>query len=379
MDQSRNHIPFLQPRLPCAEEYLPYLQEIDRNRWYSNFGALVQQFERECLETFFSGHGSVCTIANCTLGLMLALRNSRPGKYVIMPSFTFAATALSAKWAGLQPFFVDIDPNTWTLDTEQVLEAIDTLGDDVAAVMPYATFGTALDLAFYEDLEQRGIPVIVDAAPGLGAVNPDSTPFGTGFSGTIVFSMHATKPFGIGEGGLIYSGRQETINRLKQLSNFGFSSPGFTEMVGMNAKLPEVAAAIGLAVIKSYPQKLRQLAGLRDAYIAAITAQANLPPALRMQSVRGDVPQQFMPVLLPANADTAGIVSKLLRQGIEARRYFDPPCHRQPVLGDAPHLALDVTNDISARICCLPLWTGMDSGLPQFITDKLIQTIRTGS
>jgi dTDP-4-amino-4,6-dideoxygalactose transaminase len=378
-DEPLKSIPFLQTRLPRVEEYLPYLKQIDQNNWYSNFGPLVKKFEQECLTNYFSSRGDACTVANCTLGLIIALQASaRPsGRYVLMPSFTFAATALAAKWAGFQPYFIDIDPKNWTVDTRQIEEAISTLGDDVAAVMPYATFGTTLDLSYYQELEERGIPVIVDAAPGLGSVNPDATTFGTGFDGSIVFSLHATKPFGIGEGGLVYSANAETIERIRRLSNFGFSSPGVLEMAGINAKLSEFSAAVGLAVIKNYRQKLSRLDSLFDAYVQSISGHEDLRSVLSIQSRRGDVPHQLMPVLLPVGIDIADLKEKLLQSGIQTRRYFKTPCHQQQTLDDSPCGSLDVTDEVAQRIICLPLWDGMEATLPQFIMDELASALES--
>jgi dTDP-4-amino-4,6-dideoxygalactose transaminase len=366
-------IPFLQTRLPHAEEYLPYLKQMDQNKWYSNFGPLVAQFEQEVLGAFFAGRGNACTVANCTLGLMIALRaRARPeGCYVVLPSFTFAATALAVQWAGFKPFYVDIDPQDWTLDTTLVEKAVVELGDKLAAVMPYAAFGTALDLSFYQKLEDQGIPVVVDAAPGLGARNPDTTSFGSNFSGTIVFSMHATKPFGIGEGGLIFSSDSAAIETMRQLSNFGFSSPGQTTLSGLNAKLPEISAAIGIAALKTFPEKMQRLDKIFDAYNSAINGSEKLHGLVRTQALRGYTPHQFMPLVMSGNLSTSLLQSDLKQRGIEIRRYFNPPCHKQPILQTSPGACLNITEEIAERIICLPLWDGMTPDMPQSAINEL--------
>ena len=136
-----------------------------------------------------------------------------------MPSFTFPATPLAAIWCGLEPYFIDVSLDDWCMDKTLLLDKIDELKDEVAVVVPYATFGSWMDLKEYEELERKGIPVVVDAAPWFGLMH-EGIHYGQNFSGMIVYSFHATKPFGIGEGGMIYSNNEEEINQIKRMGNF---------------------------------------------------------------------------------------------------------------------------------------------------------------
>ena len=184
------------------EAYLAYLDQIDTSRIYSNYGPLNTLFEQRVLLEYFDNKGAVSTVNNATTGLILAISASKRkgGKYALMPSFTFSATPLAAVWAGLEPYFIDIREDNWCMNEDVVEDVIRELGDDVAVVIPYATFGTWLDLSYYSSLHNRGIPVVVDAAASFGTCLDRQ--FGIGFDGAIVFSFHATKAFGIGEGGL---------------------------------------------------------------------------------------------------------------------------------------------------------------------------------
>ena len=171
---------------------------------------------RKQLCRHFSKQGAVTTVANATLGLMAAIQlKKRRKKYALMPSFTFPATALAAIWCGLEPYFIDISIDDWYMDKTVLLDKIEELKEEVAIVIPYATFGSWMDLEEYEELEKKGIPVVVDAAPGFGLMN-GGMHYGQDFSGMIVYSFHATKPFGIGEGGLIYSKTKKIYNVLKE-------------------------------------------------------------------------------------------------------------------------------------------------------------------
>ncbi|CAM3181476.1 UDP-4-amino-4-deoxy-L-arabinose-oxoglutarateaminotransferase YvfE [Paenibacillus larvae subsp. larvae DSM 25719] len=207
-------IPFLRPNLVKKERLLSYFEKIEASRIYSNYGPLNHLFETRVIAQMFGGIGSAVTVHNATLGLMLAISQSkRPrGKYAVMPSFTFAATPLAAEWCGLEPYFLDIEPDDWQMNRAQLEETVERLGEQIALVVPYATFGSAIDFSIYNKLLQEGIPVVIDAAASFGTtIVEDAAQFGKGFGGAVVFSFHATKTFGVGEGGLVYSADQDLI------------------------------------------------------------------------------------------------------------------------------------------------------------------------
>ena len=138
-------IPFLKPKVVPKETFLHYLQQIEDSRIYSNYGPLNSLFENRVLSEYFKDTGAVSTVCNATTGLILALSQSkRPtGRYALMPSFTFPAMPLAAIWCGLDPYFLDIREDTWCVDEQVIDQAISDLGNQVAVVMPCATFGTA--------------------------------------------------------------------------------------------------------------------------------------------------------------------------------------------------------------------------------------------
>jgi dTDP-4-amino-4,6-dideoxygalactose transaminase len=181
------NIPFLRPRPARLSELDGELAEIENSGLFSNYGPVNTRLEQNFVDQLFGGEGACLTVCNATIGLMLALKqaaDSRPDKarrYAIMPSFTFAATAHAALWAGLVPVFCDIDERTWIASQEAEEDVLTRLGDDVAVVMPYATFGNGFDLARYDLITERyGVPVVIDAAASLGTLNDDGTAFGAG-------------------------------------------------------------------------------------------------------------------------------------------------------------------------------------------------------
>lgn len=350
----------MRPELPSLEAIASYMASIDESHQYSNFGPLVEEFERRLLADFFSKRGAVSTVHNATLGLMLAIRGAmRPsGTYAVMPSFTFAATPLAAMWAGLKPYFVDIRPDTWFVDPASVEEAIESLGQDVAVIVPYSTFGNNLPLGIYASLHDSGIPVVVDAAPALGSVNAGEQ-HGVGFPGAVVFSLHATKPFGVGEGGIVYSRDDAVVQNVRQASNFGFGEDRVSHALGLNAKMPEVTAAIGLAMLEIYPRRAARRQTVADYYDDALAALGALDRGWQRQRLIGLTTHQFMPLLAPSKRVRDASLASLTASGIGAGTYFWPPCHVQPAFSGAPTGRLDNTLSVAERIVSLPLYESM--------------------
>lgn len=367
-----NRIPFLRPSLVRAHSYLSLLLQIDESRFYSNFSPLNNRFEERVLLEHFGGRGSVTTVGNATLGLMLAIKAlARPGaRYALMPSFTFAATPLAAIWCGLEPWFVDIDPRSWCMDEAKLDAALRQLGDQVAVVIPYPAFATHASLAHYADLHRDGVPVVVDAAPGFGTTL-DGVQHGAGFPGAVVYSFHATKAFGVGEGGMVYSADTELVQRIRRLSNFGFSAERVPEGDGLNAKISEYTAAIALTTLDAFPDKLaarRQVLG----YYRKALANSRLPArGWQVQETQGDVATQIFSLLVPPGINADAVIARLDADGIELRRYFRPACHQQAHFSRCGHGDLPVTEEISRRIVNLPFWEGMSEELVNRVISEL--------
>lgn len=365
-------VPFLRPNLVPHRTYAHYLDDIDSSHLYSNNGPLACRFEADVVDRLFSGCGAAAAVSSATLGLLLAIaRLRRPrGRYAVMPSFTFVATPLAARWAGLEPYFVDVDPASWSVSAGEWDAALALLGDDVGVVVPCAPFGSAIDLEHLGALHRAGTPVVIDAAASLGTTTPAGH-FGVGFPGAVVYSLHATKAFGIGEGGLVYSADPVLVGGVRRAANFGFDAHRKSVELGLNAKLSEYAAAVGLATLEAFPEKVAERARIGAAYLAALDEVGALAHGWRTQSTNGSVPYQFMSVLCPAPRSNQDIVGRLEGEGISARTYFAPACHQQPLFSLAPHANLAVTEDLARRIVSLPLWEGMPEGTVARVVEAL--------
>ncbi len=352
-------VPFTRPAPPRLSEARERLREIEDRAVFSNFGPVNTTFEQDMLAYAFAGEGACMTVCNATIGLMLAVQQAigdRPKRqrYALMPSFTFAATAHAALWCGLTPLFCDVDPVTWApcpADEERLLAQY---GDDIAVVMPYATFGYDIDLKRYEGITQRyHVPVVVDAAASLGTFSENGRGFGAGFTGLIVFSMHATKSFASGEAGLVYSADKARIRELRQMSNFGFGQPRSATMAGLNGKLTEVGALLAHLRLPEY-----EAITARRAEVAAWYRKA-LPELTYQPCLPGRQAHQFAAGLLPLGlaAHRAQISAGLTAEGIGPATYFSPHLAQQEyftkhaVFGNLP-----VTDNIAGRMLSLPLF-----------------------
>ena len=166
--------PLIAPRPPRLSEHVPALERVEQSGIFSNNGPEVRGFEADVTARLFGGTGASLAVANATLGLMVAIRQAAaprlaPGALALMPALTFAATAQAAQWAGLTPLIADIDPETWSIDPEAEERLLREHGDRIAVLVPYATFGNAIDLDRYARLQRQfGVGVVIAHANDAG-------------------------------------------------------------------------------------------------------------------------------------------------------------------------------------------------------------------
>lgn len=368
-------LPLIRPNPPRLSRLKAELEEIEASGIYSNGGPQALQFEAALLAAHFGGQGDCLAVANATLGLMMAIRHYAgprrgPERFALMPSFTFAATGHAALWAGLTPLLCDVDPETFLPSVADEERLLAEYGDRIAVIVPYATFGNNLDLDRYGELSRRtGVAVVVDAAASLGSLDAQGRGFGTGARFAVVYSMHATKTFATGEGGVIYSADTDLIDRMRQMTNFGFAGARSAEMPGINAKLSEIGSL-------SARSKLAELEGvaahreeLAERYRAGLDEFALQRTIGRRQSM------QFMSMLLPRElaSQRADIIASLAARSIGAGCYFSPHLAQQPYFAEECSFgALPVSDDIGGRIVSLPITDDMDI----FDVDRVCMAIK---
>lgn len=355
-------LPLIAPNPPRPSELGEALRRVEASGVFSNNGPEVRAFEAEATERLFDGRGACLAVANATLGLMIAIRDAggarpRPGALALMPAMTFAATAHAAQWAGMTPLVCDIDPDDWSAcarDEERLLHAH---AGRVSVIVPYATFGNAIDLHRYRWLAKRfGVGVVVDAAASLGTLDDAGKGFGAGVPFPVVFSMHATKPFSVAEGGLIHSGDAALIERLRRMASFGFGEPRSATGPGVNAKLPEVIAVMARAKLAGFDAVCAHRAILEAAYRESLAG-------FDLQRVAGSRrASQFMPVMLPERLAERrdAITAALEADCIGVGRYFSPHLGQQPWFRDSALIEpTPVADAVGGRLLSLPLTDAM--------------------
>jgi len=229
-------IPLLRPRLPSLVSISGYIEKIDKSQIYSNHGPLVRELEARYGALLGVGPNNIVAVSSATLGMTLAVQN-HPANIWRVPDFTFAATALAVLNAGKELVLEDVDQDNWALQHPPRGD-ISKFGHLV--VMPFGNNSTFANWKFIPN-------VIFDAAASLGdpSWNLENLPN----SHTVIFSLHATKVFGAGEGGLVICGNSESADLLRTAINFGFGSGREVSTLGTNAKMSEYSAAIALAAL----------------------------------------------------------------------------------------------------------------------------------
>jgi dTDP-4-amino-4,6-dideoxygalactose transaminase len=371
-------IPVARPNPPRLSEHAQELKDLEDSGIFSNFGPVNQRFEQELADTVFGG-GECLTVCNATIGLMVAMRQVlgedriRQKRYALMPSFTFAAVAHAAMWNGLTPLFCDIDRRTWLPSVEHEEELLKRYRGKIAVVVPYATFGNNLDLRRYDEISERfGVPVVVDAAASLGALDDDGKGFGTGFRWPVVFSMHATKTFATGEGGVVYCTDANRVKTMRAMCSFGFEAPRVATLPGLNGKLSEVGALMALLQLRKFEGVVEHRRILSEAY------RRYLPEWTHQESCGRRQSYAFQSVLLQRSLAPmrATIIEMLRERGIGVSTYFSPHVAEQPYF--AKHSvagSLAITQDISERVLTLPMFDTMIENDVHQVASELMSAI----
>lgn len=363
-------IPFIKPSFPSAEKIVDDYTAIVASNWFTNFGPFEQKFSKKISEYIGSGV-NVCTVANATLGLQIAIsiifeKNILKNK-VLIPSFTFAAGPEMLILNNFSPVFIDIDKDSWQPNINQAKAYLNN-NKDVAGVLLCNIFGVGnRDIGEWEKLAaENNIPLIIDSAAGFGSEYSKGSPVGSR-GDCEIFSLHATKPFAVGEGGLIVSRNLDLINSMKHFENFGFDDRKKISIIGTNAKLQELNCAIGLRQLEDFKQRLAHRQNSLQYYKQKLSGLGYL---FQDNDNLSTVP--FVSTLAPSALIANNIEKLLVSDGVEVRKYYSP-LHKQDVLMgySSKAGALDVTEDFYGRILSLPLHDSMQKSDIDRIVDVM--------
>jgi dTDP-4-amino-4,6-dideoxygalactose transaminase len=320
-------------------------------------GAYVRLLEETAAD--YLGVRHCVAVASCTAGLMLALRVSGLSGDVVLPSFTFSATAHAVAWNGLRPVFTDIRPDTLLLDPAAAHRAT---GMRTSAILATHTYGTPCDVEALSEVARRnGIRLFFDAAHAFGS-RRGQTMIG-GFGDAEVFSLSPTKVLIAGEGGIIATNDDTLAERCRFGRDYGNPGDYDTRFVGLNARMSELHAAVALASFSDLEERIARRNQLAERYRKALAEVAGIDFPTVAEGDRSTY--KDFTVLVDAEQFDMGapaLAEALAAEGIQTRRYYSPPVHRQRayrVFGPG-NGALPVTDAAAARVLTLPLWPGMD-------------------
>lgn len=341
------------PNLPPLEEFIPYLEKIWDKRILTNNGPFHQQLEGALCDYLGVTHISLFT--NATIALITSLQALRVTGEVITTPYTFVATAHSLLWNGITPVFVDIDSNTLNLDPNKIEAAIT---ERTTGIMPVHCYGAPCDVDAIQRLADRyGLKVIYDAAHAFGVKYNGRSVLNHG--DLSIISFHATKVFNTFEGGAIVCPDAETKQHIDQLKNFGFVDEVTVVSAGINGKMSEVNAAMGLLQLK-YVDKAIERRGEIDAKYRTLLRDITGIRCIQNTHIES-ANYSYFPLLVedayPISRDS--LYELLKASNIHCRRYFYPLVTDFPIYRELPS---SISNnfptaiDAALKVLCLPIY-----------------------
>lgn len=358
-----------QPLLPELAELMPLLQQIWETKYVTNHGPLHQRLESE-LQTYL-GVDTAMLFNNGTIGLIAALKffDLPPGSEVITSPLTFAATAHAISWNGLKPVFADVLPGTLTLDPDAAALAITA---NTSAILGVHVYGTLCDVESFAALgASHNMRIIYDAAHAFGATK-DGVPIGR-YGDASIFSFHATKLFNTLEGGLIATPNAQDRDRLYYLRNFGIKSEEEVVEIGVNGKMNEVQAAVGLLNLHAVAGEKAKRRQLRKRYCEILAGLDGVQTQPEQLGVEGS--EQYFPLIIDETQygrTRDDIYDALKVSNIFARKYFHPICTDFKPYRHLPIVsarAISHVTEMKSRVLCLPFHSGVSEEAVAVIAD----------
>jgi dTDP-4-amino-4,6-dideoxygalactose transaminase len=333
-----------QPSLAPLEEFNEYLRQIWETGVMTHNGPLMQ--ELECEISGYEGVPDTICLANGTCAMQLAIRALDLEGEIITTPFTFIATANSIAWERCTPVFVDIDPDTWNIDAEKIESAIT---ERTRAILPVHVFSAPCDVVRIQEIADRhGLKVIYDAAHAMCVKVKGRSIMSYG--DVSCTSFHATKLFNTCEGGACFTGNPELAARIRRMRFFGFDEQKEIADDGMNAKMTEISAGLGLANLRHLDEVRKNR---REKYELYQFLLADRDCITFQKFDRDEYNYSYMPVLFDTEERLLQVLAKLAAEQIYPRRYFYPSLHDVELFEKTE---LPVAASVASRIACLPLY-----------------------
>ena len=353
----------MKPKLATFDEVAPFLKRIDQSHVYSNRGPLVRELEETYSRYLKVDKQLVVALSNATQAIQGLVSISRKNDWVV-PDYTFSATGLAVLNANKNLCICDVNLVDWKIDINLITEKQKSFG-----IIPVMPFGAAIDFEPYKGFED----VIIDAAASLGSIPPTFSEMQNSWA--VVYSLHATKVLGAGEGAIIVCGNLDQANSLRAWSNFGFMSDRTSEIQGANAKMSEVSAAYGLYSIQNIEIEKADWLESQE-FVASITGNCVWGTFVNSKP-------QFHPYWIAGFNDVIQrneIANVLEQKGIQCRNWWAKPLSAQKafsectVLGDA-----GVSTQLSNMHLGLPMFRGLRREHVLEVHNSINKVLKIGS
>jgi len=343
-----------EPHLPPLEEFYPYLEKIWENRQVTNKGPFHEQFEEELCS--YLGVKYVSLFCNGTIALLIAMKALRLTGEIITTPYTFVATSHSIKWNGLTPVFVDTERNSCNIDPEKIEAAIT---DKTTGIMPVHVYGVPCNINKIQKIADKyDLKVNYDAAHAFGVKKDGRSILNAG--DLSVLSFHGTKVFNTFEGGAIVCHSLKMKKRIDDLKNFSFHGELSVTGLGINGKMNEFQAALGLLQLKHFNRVIEKRSQVDKRYRKGLSKI----PGLSFLNLPAGIDYNFPYFPIFINEKEFGLsrdelYSSLKRQNIYARRYFYPlvcdfPIYKSLISGNIGNVKNSY--HYAANVICLPIY-----------------------
>lgn len=351
-----------QTYLPNQDEYSAILKEAWDNSWITNRGELVQRLENNIKDKF--NITNMIATTNGTLPLQIAIKALELTGEIITTPFSYIATTSSIIWEGCKPVFVDIDSETLNIDPLKIASKIT---DKTSAILATHVFGNPCEIEKIELLAKKyNLRVIYDAAHCFGVSYNGKSIFEYGDISTC--SFHATKIFHTGEGGALFTTNNELYDKLFYHHNFGHNGPENFQGKGVNAKMSELQAAMGLAVFPYFDDILQKRKSLYKLYTKLLSNHVDF------QKITAETlyNHSYMPVIFKSENELLLVQKALNKHHIFPRRYFYPSLNTIEYVNGAE---MPISESISKRILCLPLYYDLTNENVNHICELILENV----